>query len=586
LQLPLNTLAPMEATGNIPLAPGTLAAAASIPPENIVGQETVDTLGDSALLDHLVDRNPRLVAFSLYMWNSERSAWMAAELKKRIPGLITVGGGPEVHEDNRWLLESRAFDLLVSGEGEEIARRVLNPAEASRIARESGGFIRSPTGDFPPGAFPNPWLTGHLDPGAGPVHIETMRGCPFTCVYCSYRRTSPSPRIMRAEEAASLLRLLSGKGAREIIFLDPAFNIRPDLELLLKAMEKLPTEFFAEMRGETITREMARLTRRAGFTSVELGLQSTNPKSLALSGRTGDPAMVLRGASYLAEAGLKTIMDVMLGLPGDTTEDTLRTVSSLVERNLHHEVQVFFTSVLPGTPMRKNFPGDYMRLPPYYGFTGESLEILAASREKIADMLGYDLDFPARPVLFDGWPGTFTLDLDDEAAEAPRSEFRLTSLRVTAKDHWADVNLLVDVVKRMRADNPFRQLDLVLLPSRPFPVNLLEILRRTSPPVDYYGRVSGIVGREGNLRIAVLTDDPAKTGWDWLMTMAGHCTVAVDVPDPADLPGKAWETGVCARLPGNSWNMEDLARRVYSMHQLFFVEKSMERLWSEFMGIL
>ena len=77
VQLPLNPSAPLETTGNVPFAGASLAAAASLPPETVLDQIAADTEGDRSLVEMIVNRSPALVAFTLYMWNAERSLWLA-----------------------------------------------------------------------------------------------------------------------------------------------------------------------------------------------------------------------------------------------------------------------------------------------------------------------------------------------------------------------------------------------------------------------------------------------------------------------------------------------------------------------------
>ncbi len=455
VQLPLNPAAPLEHTGNVPLAGASLAAAASLPPETVIDQDTVDTRGDRSLVDMIVSRSPKLVAFTLYMWNAERSVWLANMLKRELPGIITVAGGPEVTGDNEWLLSSDCFDLMVAGEGEELADTILNPVSASNIIRENGSFMDTGGMSFAPGTYPNPWLTGYLDPSGGAsVHVETIRGCAGGCTYCSYRRTHPSPRVLDAESTERLLTELIDAGAGEIVFLDPTFNSRGDLVRLLKGMRTLEAEFFGEMRGDLISPDIAALIADAGFKNVEIGLQTIKRDTLKRAGRPADPEMVLDGAINLKKAGVTPIIDLMLDLPGDSPSDAVRTALMIRDRELHQHVQVFYLSILPGTVMRQQFRGRHMPRPPYYRFFNEGMGGFAEAREEIADIVGYDLDLACRPLLFDGWPGTELIDLDaNPVLNRPMPSFRHGTIRIASNDLWAERSLLLEFVRtRLQAD--------------------------------------------------------------------------------------------------------------------------------------
>ncbi len=587
LQLPLNPSAPLEITGNVPLAGASLAAAASLPPETVIDQNAVDTAGDRSLLQMIVNRSPALVAFTLYMWNAERSLWLANMLKRELPGVITVAGGPEVTRDNEWLLSSGGFDLMVAGEGEELAGSILNPVSAGNIIRNNGNFLDAGGMCFTPGMYPNPWLTGYLDPSGGAsIHVETIRGCAGACTYCSYRRTHPSPRVLDAENAERLLRRLVDAGAGEIVFLDPSFNSRADLVQLLKSMEALDAEFFGEMLGDLISPDTASRIADAGFKNVEIGLQTVNRNTLARAGRPVDPELVLDGAVNLKNAGVSPVIDLILDLPGDTPSDAVRTALMIRDRELHQHVQAFYLSILPGTVMRQQFRRRHMPRPPYYRSFNDSMCGFAEAREEIADIVGYDLDLAERPLLFEGWPGTELIDLDvDTDLSRPMPSFRHGTIRITSHDLWANRCLALDFIRtRLQAD-PFCVLDVILCPEKEFPLDLVDIVRKLDNPVDYSGRTARALGRQGNLRVSVLMEGSDRFHIDWIVSAAAICTVVIDADSPAELSRELWEAGVSVRLSGNDWNLAELSSEVPALHQVLFRNKCMEENWSRALDI-
>ncbi len=587
LQLPLNPSAPLEATGNVPLAGAVLAAASSLPPECIIDQLTADTLGDRALLEMIVRRSPELAAFTLYMWNVERSVWLANEVKKELPGILTVAGGPEVTEDNEWLLAAGAFDLLVSGEGEEFAEQVMSPDSVKDIISGTGSFLNTGRMSFPPGTYPNPWLTGYLDPSDGAsVYVETIRGCPGRCTYCSYRRTHPSPRTLDALNSELLLRKLTSAGAGEIVFLDPTFNSRSDLDILLGGMKMLDVEFFGEMQGDLISPEMASDIANAGFNNVEIGLQSVNTDTLMKCGRPGSPDSVLDGALHLKRAGVSPIIDIMLGLPGDRPQDAVKAALMIKDRGLHQHVQAFYLSILPGTMMKNDNMIGQMPLPPYYRFGDAGMGGFAGAREEISDLLGYDLDLPGRPLLFEDWSGTEYIDLStDPDLQRQMPSFRHGALRITSENFWIDRNRLLEFARTRFEADPFCVLDLILCPVQEFPLDLLDMIKELDQPIDYSGRTARVLGRQGNLRVCILLKRADGFRRSWIMSAAAACTVVIDAGSPSELPDDLLEAGVSVRLPGCHWDLSSLSAEVPSLQQLFFMSRLMEENWSRIQDI-
>jgi len=120
VQLPIPPLGPEPIRGNVPLAPAYLKLFAekrglgSFYDIEILPAERANALGDQALVAAIVERSPWLVGFTCYLWNIERVLWIAEEVKRRLPGVRLVLGGPEVTPDNAWLLESASYDYAVT----------------------------------------------------------------------------------------------------------------------------------------------------------------------------------------------------------------------------------------------------------------------------------------------------------------------------------------------------------------------------------------------------------------------------------------------------------------------------------------
>lgn len=546
----------------------------------MLDQDPSDLLGDIALAESIASRKFGRIGFSLYCWNVERSLRLAAELRKRMPEVKLLAGGPEVTGDNLWLMESGVFDLLFCGEGEPAARRLLGSPPLPEP--ETGRILTGGSSGQPPGTWPDPYLSGILDPAQGdPVMVETVRGCSSTCGYCAYRKSHPVPRVLPAGEALELLGRLSDSGAKEVVFLDPTFNARPDLDALLEGMGDIPLRSFGEMRGELLTRELAAAVSRAGFHCVEIGLQSLDPKVLALSGRYGDPMAVLRGASMLKSEGVTPVLDLMLGLPGDTPDGAVRAAEVIRELELHENVQVFHLALLPGTGSVEK-GRESMERPPYYRFSPPVMNGWSEARERMADVFGYDLDMAPRPLLFDGWPGTVLVDLDAGDTVTPPGipSIRHGVLRVRSIDLWSRREKIFSMIRIRLAEEPHCILDVVLEAAGPFPVDLISAVRRLSEPGDYSDRTASALGRDGNLRVSVLVSRADLFPMEWLMVIAAECPLVLDADHPGKLPACLLEAGAGVRLPGDSYDLGRLERSIPSLHQLYFSSRTMEEQWS------
>ena len=93
---------------------------------------------------------PWMAGFTCYLWNIDRTLWVADRIKQTRPEVLVAVGGPEITSDNDWVLEHPAVNYAVIGEGEqtfaELLRRARKPADRRKGKRLSWKCVgcRSP----------------------------------------------------------------------------------------------------------------------------------------------------------------------------------------------------------------------------------------------------------------------------------------------------------------------------------------------------------------------------------------------------------------------------------------------------------
>jgi tRNA A37 methylthiotransferase MiaB len=533
VQLPVPPPAALAATGNVPLAAGCLAVSARVHglegrlQLEVVEPAITDALGDTLLADHLARDEPDYLGFSLYLWNSERSLHLAREVKRRSPRTKILVGGPEVSADNPFVLGQAGFDVAVTGEAEDSFAQLLDallggrdplglPGVAVRRPLGLSAFGAQPAANFPLDAYPSPYLEElvPVEPQRS-TYVETVRGCRSHCTFCFYPRSSSVLRVLSVERSAALVSGLRDKGAREVVFLDPTFNHRPEFEPLLEALARenpsRALTFFAEVRAEGLTAAQARMLKKAGFDRLEIGLQSVNRGTLKRVRRGGSPEKVAEAARMLHGEGIELLVDLIIGLPGDTPDDVLRGMDFLDAHGLAAEAQVFPLSLLPGTAMRATAMEDgvvFDPAPPYRvqrtaAFSEDALRATLLAAEA---RLGRRLDEWPRPHLVDG-------GLDGFSPQAPGAQH--VALWFEGRDLFArraEIAAALDL--RLRID-PYATLDVVLAPEEPFPLDLLELVRARldSGTPSYVSRVLALRGEDLARRIAVVLRGAFDPDW-------------------------------------------------------------------------
>lgn len=593
VQLPVPPPAALAATGNVPLAAGALGVSAQVHGLSsaltleVVTPDVTDTHGDTLLADRLARDEPDFLGLSLYLWNTERSLHLAREVKRRSPHTQVLVGGPEVGADNPFLLAQQGFDVAVTGEAEDTFGALMgkllagdDPTGLPGVAVRGKGGVLSPFGpppsaNFPLTRFPSPYTRGlvPVDP-ARSTYLETVRGCRSSCTFCFYPRSSNVLRVLDVAQSAQLVAQVKAQGAREVVFLDPTFNHRPDFEALLEALAEVNADralsFFAEVRAEGLTAQHAEALARAGFTKLELGLQSVNPLTLKRVKRGGSPAKVAACAKLLHAVGIELLVDLIVGLPGDSEDDVLRGIDFLEEHGLGDEAQVFALSLLPGTAMRATAQADgvvYDAAPPYRVLRTATLETaqLASLLRRAEQRLDRRLDELPRPHLVgqsadDARPDVVRVDLEGPPRPAVPGSQHL-ALWFDAEDLFAHRARLAAAIDARLAVDPYATLDVVLVARNPFPMDVLDLARaRLEAGVpSYLSRALALRGENLQRRVAVVVPRGARLPPDWLLAVGAAVplfqdqTAAQALREPSALGGALPGARIQGAVDAQQW---------------------------------
>jgi radical SAM superfamily enzyme YgiQ (UPF0313 family) len=120
--------------------------------------------------------------------------------------------------------------------------------------------------------------------------VLTSTGCPFHCSYCASGSLAPHYERRPHDEIIAEIRELYGRGVRDFAFYDDAllFNanrhIKPLLESLL--LEGIDVRFHAPngLHARFIDEELARMMKKAGFTTIRLSLETVDGARQEMTG--------------------------------------------------------------------------------------------------------------------------------------------------------------------------------------------------------------------------------------------------------------------------------------------------------------
>jgi len=341
------------------------------------------------LAAEIAARRPAVAGFSVYLWNASIVRETALILRRVSPLTRIVLGGPEIVPGDaaRW---AGAADALVTGEGETAFRELCAEALAGNPPRAAGGApieTRGAVEDLAAIELPYTLYTAE-DLARRTVYVESARGCPHGCAFCSSRRTP-----LRLVDPARLFPAFDGliaRGARAFRFLDRSFNAHEDhaCAVLEGFLARQPGRFqiHLEIRprpfGARLRRTLAAFP--PGALHVEVGVQTLNPAVGRAVGRADDADAVIAAIAFLMREARATVhADLIFGLPGEDEDSFAAGFDRLVRELDPPELQVNLLKGLPGTPLAA--PGAAPGLvfnpsPPYELLCSDALDFAAVAR--------------------------------------------------------------------------------------------------------------------------------------------------------------------------------------------------------------
>lgn len=193
-------------------------------------------------------------------------------------------------------------------------------------------------------------------------------GCPCACVFCNQKKITGMDTPVTPEQVVrEIERALpwAGKGC-QLAFYGGSFTaMKPEIqELLLQAAIPYLRDgricgIRLSTRPDAVDEETVARLIAYGVTTVELGCQSMENRVLELSGRGHSREDTIRASGILHRSGLKQILQMMTGLPGDDGAASVATARQLIALR-PQGVRIYPTVVLRNTELhRRMLRGEY-----------------------------------------------------------------------------------------------------------------------------------------------------------------------------------------------------------------------------------
>jgi radical SAM superfamily enzyme YgiQ (UPF0313 family) len=274
---------------------------------------------------------------------------LIAVIRQHSKGLIILGGSGFTILPIECMARLDA-DFGIFGEGERL-QLLLQALERNERVDNIPGIVTRNS----PATFTEPWswsfergvlpdhsyIPFYLKRG-GMLNVQTKRGCPFKCVYCTYPHIEGTQfRFADPAEVANTARMLQDAGARYLYITDSTFNgnYEHSLEVAAafrKAGISIPWGGF--FTPTVPPPDYYKILAQAGLKHVEFGTEALADRVLASYGKPFHADDVFISHREALSAGLHVAHYLMTGGPGEN-EDTLRETLTNADRL---EKTVFF----------------------------------------------------------------------------------------------------------------------------------------------------------------------------------------------------------------------------------------------------
>lgn len=368
------------------------------------------TIKDLAMniVSDLFGRKPDVVGFSCYIWNIEETIKLVQMLRKVLPEVKLVLGGPEVSYDTEyWMRRIPEVDFIVVGEGEETLHHLLTELSTTQkyhfvyglaYRKEEEVVVMPPRPKLELDRIPSPHrFEEDLEAlSKRVVYFETSRGCPFSCQFC-LSSIEVGVRYFDMERTKADLLYLIESGAKLIKFVDRTFNIKRDyameiFQFLIDHHQGCVFQF--EITADIMRPEVLDfLAEHAppGVFRFEIGVQSTNETTNELIRRRQNFTKLTRTVTKIKESGkIDQHLDLIAGLPEEDYASFRQTFNDVFALRAE-ELQLGFLKMLRGTGMRRDaekYGYAYMDHAPYEILGNEVLPFSDVVRiKRVEDVL-------------------------------------------------------------------------------------------------------------------------------------------------------------------------------------------------------
>jgi radical SAM superfamily enzyme YgiQ (UPF0313 family) len=305
-------------------------------------------------------------------------------VEPKIP-VILGGAGFSIFSEE--ILRDLNHDIGVIGDGEFVLAEILKKVKSGEDPRkiDKGVCFIDAMGEYHQNA---PWVVENLDDipfptrdlmendaylidpinktGATWGNVQTKRGCPMNCIYCSYRYIEGSTVRYRTPKnvAEEIELMVNNYNIKNIFFVDSLFNLNYDhvkqtcQEIINRNID---VSWGANYAPSKKFLDLMPLMRESGAVHFATGIESLSEEMMINMNKNRSPDEAILTSKKCIDLEIEQLIHIIVGGPGETLKtirtsfERLRTIESY-KRNLWQgdgDVIVFIgMRIYPHTPLQ------------------------------------------------------------------------------------------------------------------------------------------------------------------------------------------------------------------------------------------
>lgn len=326
-----------------------------------------ECLNFESTYNRIISASPDIVGFTAFTNEIKPCGYLVQKIKSAFPHIITVVGGAHITAiPVETLKEFPAIDIGVIGEGEEtffeICKSIYSKEEVLNI---EGIVVRKKSGEIEKKGIRAriidqdliPFPAWDLLPKANTYFIQSVRGCPFSCVFCM----NHNGKVARMRSVNNVMQemewILNTFKPKRISFGDELFSIDRQrtmdlLDAMIDAQIGSRVKWDVQTHVNFVDEQMLGKMKIANIERLEMGVETGDEGLLKIMGKATNISMIVKAFETARRLKVKTGSFLLFGQPGETIDSINKTIDLAVRINA--DMPMFGIMIpYPGTEVAK-----------------------------------------------------------------------------------------------------------------------------------------------------------------------------------------------------------------------------------------